>query len=258
MSAQPAEHSDSSLSATRNWLTSLAYDTTYFFSAAALTFGWSLRVKGVHHVPKRGRALFIANHQSFLDPLVTGLAIHRRIWFLARKTLFSNRWFGKWISMINAVPVDQEGIGIEGLRLVLKLLKEEQGVLVFPEGQRTPTGEMMPFQPGVHFLVKRAMAPVIPVAISGAYDAWPRWRRFPIPAPLFLPDTHRTIAVVVGSPIPPTRLIHLSREKLRSDLFHEIKRLQKQADRLRRPASLPRPPERPPTDLDQSYHHPVS
>src|SRR6185436_17732030 len=99
---------------------------------------------------------------------------------------------------LNAVPVDQEGVAKEGLKTVIHLLKEGKAVVVFPEGERTLTGEMLELKPGIQLILKKTMAPIVPVGIVGSYDALPRGRGYPHLAPLFMPACRAAIAVSVG------------------------------------------------------------
>src|SRR5262245_36708030 len=167
-------------------LSDLRYDFGYVVTSVSLTLGFGLRAHGSRHVPLRGPALLVANHQSFLDPILVGLASRRRLYYLARKTLFRNPVFGWLIRAFNAVPIDQEGVGKEGLKAILGLLGAGRAVVVFPEGSRTRDGQMDELKPGVQLLLKRATTPVLPVGIAGAYEAWPISRQYPLPAPLFL------------------------------------------------------------------------
>src|SRR5262245_26508187 len=114
-----------------------------------MSLGFSMRLRGRRNVPRTGPVLVVTNHQSFFDPILTGLASPRPVYFLARRTLFQPAWFGKLISTYHAVPVDQEGVAKEGLRAILKLLGEGEAVVVFPEGTRTPDGKMSPLKPGI-------------------------------------------------------------------------------------------------------------
>lgn len=212
----------------------LLYEATYVASMTALTLGFSLRLAGKRHMPRTGPALVIANHQSFLDPPLVGLAVRRHLTYLARKTLFRNRFFARVIRSHNAVPIDQEGVGKEGIRTVVEQLQAGKAVLVFPEGERTPDGAMHELRPGVHLLIKRTQAPIVPVGIAGAYDAWPRWRRYPVPAPLFLPARKGTIAVVVGRPVDSRRLAALPRAEALAELAAELHKAWTEAEKLRR------------------------
>ncbi len=103
-----------------------------------------------------------------------GVAAPRHICFLARKSLFRHRLFGGLIHSLNAVPVEQHGIAKEGLKTILEQLSKGQAVLVFPEGERTYTGEVQPLKPGILLLIKRIAAPIVPIGIAGAFEALPR------------------------------------------------------------------------------------
>jgi 1-acyl-sn-glycerol-3-phosphate acyltransferase len=212
----------------------LFYEAAYLFSMTAMTLGFSLRTVGRSHIPKQGPALLIANHQSFLDPMLVGLSSRRHLCFLARKTLFANPSFARLIHALNAVPIDQEGVGREGIQIILEQLRLGQAVVVFPEGERTGDGRVQPLKPGVHLLIRKTSAPVIPVGLAGAFEAWPRFRRFPIPAPLFLPPGKGTLAVCVGKPLDSRRIAELPRRQALDELFAEIQKVQLHAEKLRR------------------------
>lgn len=210
------------------------YRLNVWVQGGALTLGFSLRTEGARHVPRAGPALLIANHQSFLDPSLVGVASRRRLCFLARKSLFRHRALAWLIRSFNAVPVDQEGIGIEGLRILMHKLRQGQAVVVFPEGSRTENGAIQPLMPGIHLLIKRAAAPIIPIGIAGAYEAWPRGRPLPIPAPLFLPAGAGTLAVAIGPPLDGRRLADLPRAQVLQELSEALHRMHDRAEQLRR------------------------
>ena len=216
------------------WLRRCWFEANYLFHRAAMTLAFSLRVKGQRHVPKTGPALIVSNHQSFLDPPMIGLAVRRELIYLARKTLFKNPVFAAYIRSVNAVPIDQEGVGKEGIRTIVEQLQQGRAVLVFPEGERTWKGPMLPLKPGVHLLIKRTQAPIVPVGIAGAYDAWPRWRKYPIPAPLFWPSVRGACAIVVGKPFDSRQLAEMPRDEALQMLFDKIHAVQQEAEKLRR------------------------
>jgi 1-acyl-sn-glycerol-3-phosphate acyltransferase len=218
----------------RNWFQSCFYDLIRASSAIGLTLGFGLRTRGRNNVPREGPALVVSNHQSYLDPLIVGSGSCRRLSFLARKTLFRNPFFGWAIRELKAYPLDQDGTGIDGLRSVIKLLEAGKAVLVFPEGERSPHGKMVPLQPGIHLLVKRTQVPVIPVGMAGAYDAWPKSRLLPRLAPAFMPPAPNTIAVVVGKPLEAGTLLDMPKKVMIDTVYQEIARLAAEADALRR------------------------
>lgn len=212
----------------------LLYEIGHILAMTGLTVGFSYRFEGRRNIPLTGPALLLSNHQSFLDPLIVGAAARRHLCFLARKTLFRNRFFADLIRRTNAVPVDQEGIAKEGLKAILERLHVGQAVLVFPEGERTRTGAVQPLKPGIWLLIKRLSVPIVPVGLAGAFDALPRTRHWPKLSPFFLPPTGADITVSIGKPIPSERYRDMPREQALAELHAELVRLKECAERLRR------------------------
>jgi 1-acyl-sn-glycerol-3-phosphate acyltransferase len=210
------------------------HDLLYLPSHMTATLGFSFRHAGQRNMPATGPALLVANHQSYLDPPLVGLAAHRPLVYLARKTLFRNPYFASIIRLMNAVPIDQDGVGKEGIRTILDQLQLGKAVLVFPEGTRTPNGTMQPLKAGIQLLIKRAQAPIVPVGIAGAYDAWPIWRKYPLPAPIFLPCMAGCIAVSLGKPVDAARFAEMPREQSLQALFDLIQAEVGHAEKLRR------------------------
>jgi 1-acyl-sn-glycerol-3-phosphate acyltransferase len=130
---------------------------------------------GAHRVPRRGAVLLAGNHGSYLDPplVATGLT-GRRCAFLARSGLFASSLFGRLIGFLNSVPVAEEGSDLVAMRTVIELLEQEQAVVIFPEGARSEDGTLGVFKRGTAVLMRRTRCPVVPIAIEGAFDAWPR------------------------------------------------------------------------------------
>lgn len=159
----------------------------------AATVAFDFRTDGVDHVPRTGGVLLLANHQSFLDPVLIALRLEREIAFLARSTLFHGA-FGALIRYLNAFPVKQGKGDVGAMKQTIELLKQGHAMVVFPEGSRTYDGRLGPLAPGVALLIQRARVPVVPIAIEGAFDAWPRSRKLPTPA---------RIRVAYGKPIRP-------------------------------------------------------
>jgi 1-acyl-sn-glycerol-3-phosphate acyltransferase len=212
----------------------LLFRGSFAATFAAFTLGFSVRTAGTHRMPMHGPVLLVANHQSFLDPPLVGVAARRELVYVARKTLFRNRLFAALIGAYNAVPIDQEGIGKDGIRIILEQLQMGRAVLVFPEGERTPTGPMVPLKPGIHLLIKRAQAVIVPVGIAGAFEAWPRSQPLPMPAPLFCPDVRGTIGVVIGKPEDARRYADMPRAPALAELATKIAAVRRAAEALRR------------------------
>ncbi len=148
--------------------------------AVVLRLLYRLEVRNAGVVPAEGPALIAANHQSFLDPPAIGCRVsQRQLDFVARGGLFENRHFGWLIAFLNSIPVSEEGPDAAAIREILRRLGMGRCVMIFPEGSRTDDGEMHEFKRGVSLLVKRAKCPVVPAAIEGAFEVWPRTRKRP-------------------------------------------------------------------------------
>ncbi len=217
-----------------DWLSDAWYDFNYTGIWIGYHLAWSFRSAGYYHVPQRGPLLIVANHQSFLDPLLVGLAVRRRLTYLARKTLFRHRLFGAFLHSVRCIPVDQEGVAKEWLKTVLDKLKEGEPVVVFPEGERSATGAMQPLRPGIHLLVKRGGVPVLPVGLAGGFEAFPKDAKLPRFSPLIGRPTGAGVAAVVGRPLDPKKLADLPREQFLDTLGREIETLHRRAEALRR------------------------
>lgn len=210
------------------------YEFSYWVISFILIFGFSLRVAGRRHIPRRGAALLVANHESFLDPVIVGAGMRRHLHYLGRKTLFAKpvmRWL---LGTVNVVPIDQDGVGKDGLRAILGQLQKGRAVVVFPEGERCLDGAFHALRPGILLLIRRVQAPIIPIGIAGAFEAWPRFRRWPILAPLFLPPTKQTLAMAFGPPRHPDTLKGMTREQMLQTLYDDIAAQIPIADQARR------------------------
>ena len=178
----------------------LAWTVVSTFVHVLLLVFYGLRRYGKQNVTPDGPAIYIANHQSHLDPPIVGVLIaDRPFTSLARATLFRNRFFGALIRWLGAVPLQQGRGDTAAMKTALAELQAGRRILIFPEGSRTPDGTLQPFQRGVLLLIKRARVPVIPIALDGAYDIWPAHRA--------LPRLTGRLAVIAGKPIDPDALL---------------------------------------------------
>jgi len=216
-----------------SWFDRIFYQVCRLPLHLGMTMGFSFRYEGGRNIPTTGPALLLANHESFLDPPLVGLTTTRPLHYLARKTLFVPG-FGRLIRALNAVPVDQDGVAKEGLKTVIQLLREGKAVVVFPEGERSLTGELGELKPGIQLIIKKTLAPIIPVGIVGAYDALPRGRGWPHLSPLFMPRCRGTIAVSVGEPREARRYADMPREQMLTELHAAIQAMKDRAARIRR------------------------
>lgn len=129
-----------------------------------------------------GGLLIAPNHQSYLDPVLVGMAFHRPIHYLARDSLFRTPGFGHLLRAVNSHPVKRGRLDIAAVRTVVNILRSGEPLLMFAEGTRSPDGRLGRFHPGVGNIAARCGVPVLPVCIEGAFECWPRTKRLPVPA----------------------------------------------------------------------------
>ena len=142
---------------------------------------WGVRARFAEPLPDSGGLLVLSSHQSHLDPLLLGLACDRRLSSLARSSLFHFKPFGAVIAALDAVPIDRNASMVTAMKAVIARLEAGRAVMIFPEGSRTFDGQLSEFKPGFALIAKRARVPIVPVAIAGAFECWPRTRYFPRP-----------------------------------------------------------------------------
>ena len=172
------------------------------------------RVQGLDQIPKDGPALLVANHQSFLDPLLVPLWSDRPVSFLARDSLFRVPIVGWVLRSTYVIPVNRDAPARASVQASIDQLKGGNLLGIFPEGTRTSDGEVGAFRPGFAVILRRCPVPVIPVGISGADIAMPRGSKFIRPKP---------IRVFVGSPIDPADFDHGQRRSEQSNLIEHVR-----------------------------------
>lgn len=161
------------------------------------------RVFGRRNVPRQGGVLLVCNHQSYFDPILATLSLPRECHYMARDTLFRNRFFRRLIESLNAFPVKRGSADVGAIKETLRRLKRDQLVNVYPEATRTQDGRVRPMQSGVVLIARKARVPIVPGLILGAYEIWPRQAKFPTPGP---------VIVAYGRPLYPDEMSGLSDE----------------------------------------------
>ena len=157
----------------------------------ARTF-FDYRVVHRERIIEEGGAILAMNHESYLDPPLAGIACHREIHYLARKTLLDWPLLGPILPHLNVIPVDQERADMSALKNVIRLVRAGHSTVIFPEGSRTLDGDFMPALPGLGLVIAKTLAPVVPMRIFGARRAFPRGGK---------PRLFTPITLVVGEPL---------------------------------------------------------
>src|SRR5437588_6572753 len=163
----------------------------YHLSRVLAQLFFRFRIINRERVIQTGPVILAMNHQSFFDPPLAGNACDRPIFFLAKKSLMNVPILGWLLPKLNVIPVNLEG-DRSALKALIRILRAGECALVFPEGTRTPDGTLQPALSGVGLLIAKTRAPVVPMRIFGAYDAWPIHGKLRLSG---------KITIVVGEPI---------------------------------------------------------
>jgi len=150
-----------------------------FFPFVRLYLG--LTRDGIDHLPRRGPAIVVSNHVSYMDAILLGSAAPRPIHFIVLQWMYDLlflRWF-YW--GMGTIPV-RAGRDAHGLRQAVRTLQSGRVVGLFPEGSRSEDGRLRETQPGAALLAALSGAPVVPVFIDGAGASMPVGGAFPRPA----------------------------------------------------------------------------
>lgn len=159
-----------------------------------LISGARLTVRGGENLGKSPVAVYAANHTSYMDTPVIFASLPFQFRILAKKELWSMPFIGWYLNRSGQLPVDMESsrATLSSLSAGVKALRAGMPLFVFPEGSRTPDGELKTFLAGAAFLAIRAQVPVVPIALSGVYDLLPIHTRHFFPCEM---------TMTVGEPI---------------------------------------------------------
>ena len=154
------------------------YRVLWLFGEGAHRLLLRLTVVGREHLPRRGPFILASNHVSLIDFIPLQLACRRRLTFLVHRA-----WYGAWplrwfFRLTGCLPAEPGQLNHVAFLEALKALERGRAICLFPEGERSWTGELGPGRPGAAYLALQTGAPVVPVAITGTRRMLPRgsWR----------------------------------------------------------------------------------
>lgn len=175
-----------------------------------------MKVSGLEKLPKRGAYLLCSNHQSYIDPLILGSAmpwdIFSRLFAVGTSDVFGKPGMRRLARSLKTIVVDPDANLIPAMRAGAFGLRHGLVLILYPEGERSIDGTPKIFKKGAAILSIHLQVPIVPVAIEGFYDAWPRNKGFQRLAPF---------DIIIGDPIfppPESEASEQAYEKLTAEL----------------------------------------
>lgn len=170
--------------------------------------GLNVHVCGTENLPPEGPAIYVSNHQSNFDIalLYAGLPIQFR--WMAKQELFKIPLFGITMKRAGYIPIDRSNrrLAMRSITAAARRIQEGASVIIFPEGTRTPDGQLQPFKKGALLIATKAQVPVVPMVISGSYQVQPKNSLRINPAPLKL----RILPPIAASELTPAQIDKLT------------------------------------------------
>jgi 1-acyl-sn-glycerol-3-phosphate acyltransferase len=185
--------------------------------------GCSLTVRGLENLRKHPVGVYASNHTSYMDTPVIFGALPFQFRILAKKELWPIAFIGWYLDRSGQIPIDTRNprATMSSLGVGVKALRSGMPLFVFPEGGRTPNGELQNFLSGAAYLAIRAQVPLVPITLSGVYDLLPIHTRFLYPGELTL---------TVGQAIDTTGMTIRQTDELTERLRAAIREMSGQAE----------------------------
>jgi 1-acyl-sn-glycerol-3-phosphate acyltransferase len=145
--------------------------------------GARIEASGLEHIPRGRACVYMANHQSNIDPPILFVTLPPRLAMMGKQQVFRIPVLGPAMRLADFVPVNREDpvAARASLEVALRTLEKGIPLLVYPEGHRSFDGRLLRFKHGVFLLAIRAGAPIVPITLEGAQHAMPkgRWEIYP-------------------------------------------------------------------------------
>jgi long-chain acyl-CoA synthetase len=139
-----------------------------------------IRASGLEHLPRDGTFLICPNHQSYIDPFlvcrVLPYSVLKRLFFVGAVEYFETPAMRRIARAVNCVPVDPDSNLVPAMKAGAFGLAHGKVLMLFPEGERAIDGTVRKFKKGAPILARHLRVPIVPVALKGAFEIWPRGR----------------------------------------------------------------------------------
>jgi 1-acyl-sn-glycerol-3-phosphate acyltransferase len=194
--------------------------------------GSRLSVRGPENLRKHRVAVYASNHTSYMDTPVIFASLPFQFRILAKRELWTMAFIGWYLNRSGQIAIDTTDAHttLSSLGAGVKALRSGMPLYVFPEGSRTPNGELQPFLSGAAYLAIRAQVPLVPIALSGVYDL------LPIHTHHFYPGE---LVLTVGEPIETAGMTVRQTDELTASLRAAVEGMLRQEERRNEAFGMP-------------------
>ena len=140
------------------------------FSIFSRTF-LKFEVIGTENIPSEGNLIIAANHKSNLDPIFVASAVNkkRKMTAIAKEELFKNKILAKILNKVEIIPINRQNPGLGTIKRILKYIKNDYALVMFPEGTRSKTDDFNNAKAGLSLFATKAKADIVPCTIYSSY-----------------------------------------------------------------------------------------
>ena len=140
------------------------------FSIFSKTF-FKFEVIGTENIPSEGNWIIAANHKSNLDPIFVASAVNkkRKMTAIAKEELFKNKILAKILNKVEIIPINRQNPGLGTIKRILKYIKNDYALVMFPEGTRSKTDDFNNAKAGLSLFATKAKAEIVPCTIYSSY-----------------------------------------------------------------------------------------
>jgi len=188
------------------------------FRCCAFTAGARTEYIGVENIPDEGSFLYVGNHKSYFDIILTYVCFPRPTGYVAKSEMSNIPLLSLWMKNIHCLFLNRDNIK-EGMKAILRGVEELKSgisICIFPEGTRNPTDELLSFRKGSFRLAEKAKCPIIPVAITNSSAVWEE----------HLPFMKKSRVIIeFGKPIDTNSLSREQQKSLSTYVQNEIQKM---------------------------------
>ena len=140
------------------------------FNIFSRTF-FKFEVIGTENIPSEGNLIIAANHKSNLDPIFVASAVNkkRKMTAIAKEELFKNKILAKILNKVEIIPINRQNPGLGTIKRILKYIKNDYALVMFPEGTRSKTDDFNDAKAGLSLFATKAKAEIVPCTIYSSY-----------------------------------------------------------------------------------------